>query len=232
MPLGETPYIYKGSQTDLKRLFYSDPTRAFAKGVSIPGGMGVIPAGTVMATVSESTNRAGLFVPYTIEDSEVGNLYAFACAYLVTDGAASTSVYITLSDSYKFAVGDHLALADDTNYASAGVGAKDLGAITAIDRTTYNHMAVITVTNALTTDYTVAQGARVWIQTTTAAPFTKAVGILKGAVDTGSGENAKGAEGVIVIRNAMLYKDNLYNYDSEALTDMSWASESGSYLIM
>ena len=51
-------------------------------------------------------------------------------------------------------------------------------------------------------------------------------------MDTGTGENAKGGDGVLIVGNAMLYKDLLYNYDAEALTDMSWAREEGRYLVM
>ena len=108
----------------------------------------------------------------------------------------------------------------NTGTADLDVSSIDLGAITAIDRTTYSHIALITVTNNVTTAITVANGGCVWIQTVTAAPFTYAKGILAGGVDTGEGENSKGGAGNLVLGNAVLYKGALYGYDDEAATDL------------
>ena len=229
MPLGDTPYIYRGSQEELKSLFYSDPNRALAKVITIPAGYGVIKAGAVMGLISESTNRVDQYVPYTGLDS-VGNVAAgvanlFGAAFLTADPSTGTEGQVTLDDSYKFAVGDHL-VAGDSDLSNT-----DLGAITAIDRTTYTHIAAITVTNSFGSE-TKAKGAVITIQTTTASPYVKAVGILKATVDTGTGENAKGAQGVLVIKNAMLYKDLLYNYNADVLTDLSGSVENGPYLVM
>ena len=229
MPLGQTPYIFRGGQEDLHRLFYSDPTKAFAKVITIPAGYGVIPAGAVMGLVSESTSRVGYYVPYAQFDA-VGNQAAgisnaYGLAFMVNDPSTGTSVNVTMEDSYKFAVGDHLVAAD------SDLTPKDLGAITAIDRTTYTHIAVITVTSACDSE-TQAKGGAVTIQTTTSTPYVKATGILKAGVDTGTGENAKGAQGVLVIQNAMLYVNSLYNYNADVLTDLSWASADGQYLIL
>jgi len=231
-PLGSTPYVYQGGQEDLKRLFYSDPNRALAHAISIPAGYGVIKAGTVMGIITESTNRKNQYVPYVFADT-TGLIAALSednargLAYLVADqGGSSKDAYVTMDDSYKFAVGDHLQ-SQDSDYATQ----TDLGAITAIDRTTYLHMAVVTVTNNIGV-IQVSKGASISIQTTTASPYVKAVGVLKAAVDTGVGENAKGGQGVLVLKNAMLYKDNLYCYNADALADLSGAAEDGKYLIM
>ena len=148
-------------------------------------------------------------------------------AYLVADqGGASTDAYVTMDDSYKFAVGDHLQ-AQDSDYATQ----TDCGAISAIDRTTYLHMAKITVANTIGVLQT-SKGASISIQTKTASPYVEAKGILKAAVDTGTGENAKGGQGVLILKNAMLYVNSLYCYNADALTDLSGASEDGKYLIM
>ncbi|MBW1999773.1 MAG: hypothetical protein JRJ29_17655 [Deltaproteobacteria bacterium] len=69
MPLGDTPYVYKGGQEDLRRLFYSDPDKAFAKPITIPAGYGIVKAGAVMGIITESTNRKGYHVPYSPFDS-------------------------------------------------------------------------------------------------------------------------------------------------------------------
>ena len=58
-----------------------------------------------------------------------------------------------------------------------------------------------------------------------------AKGILLAGVDTGEGENAKGGQGVLVIKSAMLYKDNLFNYNANVLSDLS-GSEDGKYLVI
>jgi len=232
MPLGDTPYVQFGGQTDLKRLFYSGPDKAMCKPITIPGGYGAIKAGTLMGLISESTNRKNYYVPYVPADT-TGLIAALAddeargLAYLVADqGGASTDAYVLMDDSYKFAVGDHVQ-AQDSDYATQ----VDCGAITAIDRTTYSHMAVISVTNTIGI-IQITKGACISIQTTTATPWVKAVGVLKGGVDTGVGENAKGGQGVLVLKNAMLYKNNLYGYNADSLTDLSGAVEDGKYLIM
>jgi len=228
MPLGQTPYVFKGGQDDLKRLFYSDPDKAFARAITIPAGYGIIKAGAIMGIITESTNRVGQHVPYTGLDA-VGNVAAgvedlFGAAFLVADPSTGTDGYVTMDDSYKFAVGDHL-VAGDSDLSNT-----DLGAITAIDRTTYTHMAKITVTNAFGSE-TIAKGAVITIQSATASPYVCATGVLKAAVDTGVGENAKGGQGVLVIKNAMLYSDNLYNYNADVATDLG-GTASTPYLII
>lgn len=233
MPLGQTPYVYQGGQEDLKRIFKSDPSDAQGYTITIPAGYGIIKAGTAMGIITESTNRKNYHVPYVTADTTGLITAALAAdearglAYMVADqGGASEDIYVTMDDSYKFAVGDHVATTDSDGTSVDG------GAISEIDRTTYSHMAVITVGETLGAR-TVAKGACVFIQTyATAAPYVLATGILKGAVNTGVGENAKGGQGVLVVGKAMLYKDNLYCYNSDALTDLSYARESGKYLIM
>ena len=232
MPLGDTPYVNLGGQEDLKRLFYSDPDKAFAKPITIPAGYGVIKAGTAMGIVTESTGRKNYYVPYVFADT-TGLIAALAeddargLAYLVADqGGASTDAYVTMDDSYKFAVGDHLQ-SQDSDYATQ----EDLGAISAIDRTTYLHMAKITVPTTIQA-IDISKGACISIQTAAGAPYVKAVGILKAAVNTGIGENAQGGQGTLILKNAMLYVNNLYCYNADALADLSGAAEDGKYLIM
>lgn len=228
MPLGQTPYIFRGGQEDLKRLFYSDPDKAFARAITIPAGYGVVKAGAVMGIITESTNRVGQYVPYTGIDA-AGNVAAavenlFGAAFLTTNPTTGTTAQVTIADSYKFAVGDHLVAGD-----SDLDGNTDLGVITAIDRTTYTHIAAITVTNSFGSE-TIAKGAVITIQSATSSPFVAGVGILKAAVDTGVGENAEGGQGVIVISNAMMYSASLYNWNSDVVTDIG-GSDSTPYYI-
>lgn len=217
---GSQPYgVVRTGQADLRALFKSRPEIAFIKDISIPAGYGVIPAGTVMGIITESTNRKGMYVPYVCNDNGISaGLTTYpGLAYITQNGGDDSYVYVTMEDSYKFAVGDHLAAADsDTDGASA----LDLGAISAIDRTTYSHIAKITVAGTLTSDITVANGGCVFIQTKTTAPYVEAKGILAGAVDTGTGEHAKGGAGNLILGNAVLYKGALYGYDAEVQTDL------------
>jgi len=218
---GSQPYgVVRTGQADLRALFKSRPEDAFVKDISIPAGYGVIPAGTVMGIITESTSRQGMYVPYVCSDLGISaGLTTYpGLAYLTQDGAADAYAYVTMSDSYKFAVGDHLAAADSDTDGLSGI---DLGVITAIDRTTYSHIAKITVTNNVTTGITVANGGCVFIQTKTTAPFVEAKGILAGAVDTGTDENSKGGQGNLILGNAVLYKGALYGYDAEVQTDLS-----------
>ena len=226
---GDTPYVIRGGQTDYKRIFYSDQNKALTKPITLPGGYGVIPGGSVMGIISESTSgRTGMYVPYAPE----GTTHAGAglqdawpgITYVTQDLAVEKYARVTLEDSYRFAVGDHLCALDSADTMT------DLGAITAIDRTTYSHIAVITVsTNAASA--TVALGAIIFIQTTTSSPFTLAKGILLSSVDTGVGENAKGAQGTLVLSNAVLYQSALVGYNSDVATDLGCSSD-GKYVVL
>jgi len=108
-----------------------------------------------------------------------------------------------------------------------------LGAITAIDRTTYLHMAKITFTTAITGSFTVAQMACIHVEAgaVNTNSYCVAVGVLMHTVDTGTGENAKGAVAPMVISNAMLYNGLLTNMIAQARTDLG-ASVDGQFLIM
>lgn len=225
---GDTPHIVRGGQADYKRLYYSNPDQALKKDVSLVAGFGVIPQGTGLAKVTAGTNK-GKFVPYnpaTIS-SAVKNT---GQAYLVQDVVQGTDLYVTMADSYKFAVGDSVYVADNnTKTSSAEAG----GLITAIDRTTYTHMAVITVTNTINANFTVAQSACVFhiAGADNSNTWSDCAGILELAVDTGVGEFAKGGDGTMILSNAMLYNGLLTNIDSAARSDIS-ASVDGQYLIM
>ena len=224
MPIGDTPYIQRGGQADYRRLFYSDPAQAFKKTIHIPAGYGVLPAGTIMGRISESTSRLGQYVPYVTEDPQIGESWP-GLALLVVEGAADVYAYIVKNEAYKFAVGDH-GVAVDSDASPV-----DLGALVAIDVTTYDHMAKLTWTNNVTTGINVAKGGGCGIQTTTGSPYVKAVGFLFGAVDTGVGENAKGADASLVIGNAMVYKAMLTGYDAHSLADFATGREDGQYFI-
>jgi len=222
--LSDTPQVLRGYQTDPKRVFYSDINLALKREVFIPAGYGYLEPGTVLAQISESTNRVYQCVPYAFENpsSDTDNFHG---AYLLQNGAASAYAYVTLDDSYKFAVGDHIAAVD------SDLNPVDVGAITAIDRTTHPNYAVITGTDDVPTGITTAKNGAIFIQTATSSPYTCALGFLFGGVDTGTGEDAAGAQGVIILSNAMLYKGMVFNYDSKVQTDLS-SVESGQFIVL
>ncbi len=218
MSNGDTPYVLRVGQVDGKRVLKSRREMAIQKSITIPPGYGLIPSGFVMGIITESTNRKGMYVPRALKTPAAGyNDEAIGVAY-ITAAPSTYYHYVTMSDSYKFAIGDHLLIADSSTNDSS---AEDLGAITAIDRTTYTHIATITVTNSISGSFAVSRGAWLAIQTKTTARFEQAQGILLGAVDTGEGENAKGGDGILVVGNAEFYQAGLTNYDSDVATDLS-----------
>jgi hypothetical protein len=222
---GDTPYIKRGFQVDPKRLFYSDSNIALKKMISLVPGYGILEAGTVVAKITESTNRKDRYVPYAIQAPEAGLDFIGGAYLLVDPGATATLLSVTMQDSYKFAVGDHIAAVDND---AAPI---DCGAIIAIDRDTYSHYATIQIAETDLSTVDGADGGMIFIQTQTTTPYTNAMAILAEGADTGVGENAAGAQAGIVLSNAMLYSGLIQNLDSGALTDLG-AVEDGQHLIL
>lgn len=216
----DIPSIIRGQQDDYRRLYYSDPMAALKVPVTLQAGYGLLKLGTVLAKNVSLAGGKDLLVPYnptvfTGVEKHPGR------AYLVSDtGTTDKFVYVSMDDSYKFQVGDDLIINDDTT------GAENLGAITAIDRTTYPHMAKITATTAIGgTAFTTARKAYVCVEAGESANnYSDAVGILEKSVDTGTGVNAKGALATLIIGNCVLYEGVLSLVDAAAKTDISAAS--------
>ncbi|TRO55558.1 hypothetical protein E2P64_06885 [Candidatus Bathyarchaeota archaeon] len=223
---GDTPHMIRGVQKDYKRLYYSEQMAALRVPVSLQAGYGVIEQGTVMALNKSAAGNIGKLVPYNpttfaggASENHPGR------AYLVAQASASAyDVYVSMDDSYKFAVGDDLVI------NGSGDSAENLGAITAIDRTTYTHMAKITFTTALSGTFTIAELSYVCVEAgDNTNNYSDAVGILEITRDTGLGQYAKGAGGLLILGNCVLYEGVLTNLDSAAKTDLSAASF-GQYL--
>lgn len=219
------PQIVRGVQTDYKRLYYSNPEAALKVPITLQAGYGWIEAGTVISKNLSAAGKAGLYLPYN-PTSFTGVENHPGRAYLVANtGTTDKFVYVSMNDSYKFNVGDDLIINDNTTTA------ENLGAITAIDRTTYPHMAKITATTAIGgTAFTTARFAHVLVEAGTSGNlYSDAVGILEKTVHTGIGVNAKGAHSTLIISNCLLYEGMLTNIDSASKTDLS-ASSFGQYL--
>lgn len=220
---GDTPNIVRGSQVDFKRLFFNEFEQVLAVPVAIMAGYGVLKSGTIIAkniSAGLTSGEKGKYVPYnpttfTGAEDHPGR------AYLVTDsGTTESDLYVTMDDSYKFAVGTDVIINDDTT------SKENLGAITAIDRTTELHRAKISVSTATGgTSFTTARKVYIAVEAGVAANnYSDAVGVLAASIDTGVGSNAKGAQGVIAISNAIMYTGGLVNNDAAAIVDLSMST--------
>lgn len=222
----DIPAISFGVQTDYKKLFYSSPEAALTIPITLRAGYGLLPVGMALAA-NLSAVTDGKYLPYT-PTSFTGAEVDPGRAFLVADsGTASNLLYVTIADSYKFAVGDDVIIDDNVT------AAENLGKITAIDRTTDPSRAKITVTtNYGGTSFTVARKAHIKIEAGDSSNnYSDCVGILQKAVDTGTGSDAKGAVAQIILSNAILYNGMLVNMDAAARTDIS-ASVKSQFLIL
>ena len=216
---GDTPNITRGAQVDYRRMFKSDPNIALSRPGTLQAGYGKIDLGTAMAKNGSAAGNIGKLIPYD-PTALTGAENVPGRAYLVQNsGAADAFVYVTMNDSYKFLV------ADDVYVLDSVTGIQQVGAISAIDRTTSTHMAKITfATNIAGVALTTAQFAYIAVQ-----GGDTCVGILNQTRQTGTGSDAKGAQGTIVKANAQLYNGMLTNVDAAAIVDIS-AVEDGQYL--
>ena len=223
----DIPQVVHGVQTDYKRLYYSDPQAALKVPVTLMAGYGWIEQGSMLAKNLSAAGKAGLIVPYnptlfTGAETHPGRAYLVASTHTTTP-----DVYVTMDDSYKFNVGDDLIIKDRTRTV------ENLGAITAIDRTSERQRAKITATtNIGGTAFTTALDAYACVEAGTAANYhSDCVGILEKSVDTGVGINAKGALATMIWGNCVLYEGMLTNKDAAAITDLS-ATSFGQYLMI
>jgi hypothetical protein len=194
---------------DYRVLYYSNPEAALKVPVTLSGGFGVVPAGTILAmNTSTSVVRHGFFVPYD-PTAITGNEFAPGRAYLISNTASGeANLYTSVDDSYKFEVGDDVVVIDDTT------AAQNLGAITAISRS--SNRATITVTTAPTAAFTTARFAYLATK-----GYRTPIGILEKAVDTGTGSNAWRANTTMILGNCVLYQATLENMDSAAKSALS-----------
>jgi hypothetical protein len=213
----DIPGISYGVQKDYKTLYYSDPIAALKREITLQAGYGLVEQGTVLAVNKSAAGNVAKHVPYN-PTSFTGKEVHPGRAYIVGGGVNATyTVNVTLEDSYKFSVGDDIIINDNTTTA------ENLGAITAIDRTTYSSYAVITFTTVIGgTAFTTARFAYIAIEAgDNTNNYSDAVGILEKSVDTGTGVNAKGAVATMILGNCLLYTGMLTNLDAAAITDLS-----------
>lgn len=226
MPV-DIPAIIRGTQDDYRVLYYSEPMASLKVPVTLQAGFGLLKIGTPLALNKSALTTGGRdkLVPYnptlfTGAENHPGRSYLVA-----NSGTTDAFVYVTQEDSYKFNVGDDVIINDDTT------AAENVGACTAIDRTTDLSRAKITfTTNIGGTAFTTARKAYVAVEAgDNTNGYSDAVGILEKSVDTGSGINAKGAVATLILGNCVLYEGMLLLLDAAAKTDLSAASF-GQYL--
>jgi hypothetical protein len=207
-----------------KRLYYSIRDVALILDKTVQAGFGVLKAGTILAENLSAGGSAGLLVPYAPTLFTLGDVgRAFALANVASGVAV---INVTMEDSYKFVVGDDLIIANNTPEYGNG------GAIISIDRTTYSHFAVITFTAGIVTaNNTVAKACCCYVEAGAAGQLSAAKYILDKDIDTGIGENAKGANTPVLVSNAILYTNSLVNFDAAAATDLGTVDD-GQFTIL
>jgi len=220
----DIPAVDYGNQWDYKKLYYSDHMAALRVPVTLQKGYDLVRAGTTLAKNISAGGGLNLLVPYNPTIFPVS--IDIGRAYLITDsGALATTLYVTLEDSYKFMVGDDIIINDNST------AAENLGAITAIDRTTDSFRAAITVTTAVgATSFTTARRAHISVEAGNSSNnYSDCVGILEKTVNTGTGEKSKGAVSTLILGNCVLYEGLLTNLDAAAIVDLG-ASTFGQYV--
>lgn len=218
--MGDTPHILYGVQDDYKRLYKSEPLAALRTDMTLQAGYGVLKAGMVLSKNLSAAGGKGKLLPYN-PTSFTGTEDHPGRAYLVSSsGTTDKYVYVSMDDSYKFVVGDDVIINDNET------SAENVGAITAIDRTTNTHMAKITFTSAIGgTAFTVARKAHIFVEAGTSGNnYSDAIAILEKTVDTGTGENSQGAVADVILGNVLLYEGMLTNIDAASKTDISATS--------
>jgi len=213
----DIPAVDYGEQWDYKKLYFSEHLAALRVPVTLQKGYGLVRAGTTLAKNLSVAGGVDLLVPYN-PTTFPASISDAGRTYLVTDSIAlGGDCYVTINDSYKFIVGDDLIINDNVTVA------ENLGAITAIDRTTDLSRARITFTTALgATAFTTARRAHVFVEAgTNANNYSDCVGILEKSVNTGTGEKSKGAVTTLILGNCVLYEGLLTNLDVAAIADLS-----------
>ena len=230
---GSLPQQNGGAQSPGSRaLFHSVRDIALILDKTVKAGYGVLKAGTLMGVVTGETDADdyGKLVPYAMTNASAAQNGGNAKAYLTQDFTSTgTTSYVTNEDSYKFTLGDHI-VHGYTGGTSVATGAE----ITAIARSSLTGIATITHTAITSVNLTVANAAFVHAkQSDASAPFSKAVYVLDKDIDTGVGEDAKGAVSSVVVSNAVIYKAVIdgINGESAGYTDLGAVTD-GRFVIL
>lgn len=216
---GDSPHLVYGSQVDYKKLYFSEPLAALKVPISVQAGYGKLDQGRALAKNISAAGGIGKLLPYNATTFNDGAAHE-GRAFLVADsGTGGAFVYVNNTDGFKFGVGDDLIV------NSTGQTAEDLGAITAVDRTSETHRTKVTATTNITNDMTTAHNGYACVEGgDNTNNYSDAVGILEKTVDTGNDANAAGAVATLILGNCVLYTGMLTDLDAAAATDISSAT--------
>jgi hypothetical protein len=145
---GGPGYFESGSENDINP-WESSPEQAFDNTIRMAVGHGIVWAGTIMAMNMSAGGNKGKTMPYVPDNYDGMDVNPHLVAgrtFLSSDIAdGATTLSVVNADSYRFVVGDEICVDDDGTTTP-----ENLGAITAIDRTTSSVIATITFTNPVT----------------------------------------------------------------------------------
>ena len=224
---GSIPQVTHVGTTRIKQkqLFISHRDIALMMDYTFKGGYGVLEAGTLMCQKFDDDVASDILIPFALEADDANLSSENPAISMLTSNAASTALEVALVDSYKFAVGDTIVLAegDTPSYEVLTIAAIVVNG----DRAEIE-------TGAFTaTAFTTANSAHIFVKGDLDAGNTqmcKAIAILDMDLDTGLDINP-GALGNVVVSNCILRKDAMMAYDAQALTDLG-AEEKYSRIII
>lgn len=176
---GERPQINMGRRVPGIQPFYrTDANNGLLLDMTIRFGYGRLSRGTILGIVEGNTYDM-VPVATIMANTDIDGAQLGTCVLTANASTAATAATVSVEDAAKFLVGDHVIL----NMDNSGLDPFDGGAITAVNYDT----GVITFTNALDADYTIAKNACLYHHTggASAKQYVKAVCILDRDVDTG-----------------------------------------------
>jgi hypothetical protein len=178
----------------IPRLFHSERSIALIIDKTIRGGFGYLRAGTVLAKVAD-----GMCVPYVPAVVAATEVSAIGTSYVL--GVSGGKIRVPVGDGAKFAAGDTIQKHGDEYETEIVIDAITHGAY--YDELTTDEHAAVTAG-----DFVRLKGA------------DTAVYVLDHDTDSGFGEGAKGSNVPVVVSNATLYKNSVFNLDSDAITGL------------
>jgi len=221
-----------------KRLFYSPREIALILPKTLRGGYGVLEMGTLMSVIENDAYGAGTdeaqgiivpYVPANVASTTLDHATHPGVCPVFSAAAGAKIIYCDLERSWMFQLGDEILLQDSDSLEG--------GTIAAIDRTTYDHQAQITVEENIVATFTAnASWAYVRCGDGTASSSGESAGtsvaqyILDQTIDTGY-EDQGGALGSVVVSNAVLYQDALIGNDTVGVADLSLVSDGQFYIL-
>jgi len=202
-----------------KKLFHSRRDVALLLDKTVRGGYDGLEMGTVMA-VDQNSGLLTPYVPDTISTEDVGRVF------LLNDIATAATFDVILAASYKFEVGDVIVLTDTG-------GSYEEATISDIDRVTYQHKAVITLSAAIAGSFSVANNANAYLKAEDASSGKRSVAkyVMDQNVYTGVDNPDPGALTSVVLSNAVIYQSGCVGMDATAMSDLGVVEDGIFYVI-